>query len=204
MRFRAWLVVLVMLAGTVGIAWHAAPRAAACSCVAATPTEQAQWADLVAVGTVTATSVPEGAVVYGDEGITFTVELSSIWKGEARRTIEVQTPGSSASCGLDMLAPGMQIILFTGHTDLYGEPIDGWSSNLCGGTGPFEQTVSDELSAALGEQRAPLPDPVGPTPTPSSAGVPGGMLLPLAVALGVALVAGWVGSRRYSRTPTAG
>lgn len=192
MRLKAWMLVLAMVAGTVGISWLGAPRAAACSCVATTTAEQAARAELVAVGTVAKSSVPPGTVVYGSDPITLTVELESLWKGTAERTVEVQTPGGSASCGLDGLAPGMRIILFAGHTDLIGGPVDGWSSLLCDGTGQFTQATADDLTAAIGEPTAPLPDPVDgdTTPRTSSVGVPGGMLIPLAVTLGVALAAG--------------
>ncbi|HMQ65226.1 MAG TPA: hypothetical protein PJ992_02965 [Arachnia sp.] len=35
MRFKAWTIVLTLLAGTVVVSWEQAPRAAACSCVRA-------------------------------------------------------------------------------------------------------------------------------------------------------------------------
>lgn len=202
MRVKVWMLMLLMAAASLGISWHGAPQASACSCVAMTTAERAENAELVAVGTVTKSSVPVGEVVYGSDPITLTIEVESLWKGEASRTVEVQTPGSSASCGLDGLAPGTRIILFARHSDLMGAPLEGWGSLLCDGTGTFDQATADELTSALGAPKAPLPEPLegDATPRSSAMAMPGGMLIPLAGTLGIALLAGAVSYLRQRRS----
>ena len=164
MRSKSILLLLAMLAGSIGIAWGPAAVASACSCAISTPTENASRAVLVAEGVVGAVDAPADPTSSTDPRI-FAVALERVWKGEAARTIEVTTPNNSASCGLDNVTEGMRIIVFATHTDVMGEPIEGWGSILCDGTGPVDETVTAELTTALGEPRAPAPDAqVDPAP----------------------------------------
>ncbi|MHA6508098.1 hypothetical protein [Tessaracoccus sp. Y1736] len=180
MRIKALLVVVAMLATTLVVSWQQAPRAVACSCVALTPAEQADMADVVARGTVVLVERPARPTSSLDDA-TYTVELTQAWKGDPPGTVEVLTAVEGASCGWEGIEEGMEIILFA-------QP-DGaaWRSNLCSGSGPADDGVEAELTADLGE-----PSPVEPSPGTPSAGV--GLLADPAVAAGliVALVAAGV------------
>lgn len=184
-------------AGAVGLSWGTTPCASACSCAISSTEEKVGFADLVGEGTVIAVDAPSD-VVSSTDGTVFTIELDRIWKGEATSIVEVQSPTSSASCGLDGLSEGMEIVLFAGHTDIMGTPTpDQWQANLCGGTGPVDEQVSAELDQLLGAAR--MPEPSTAAPVESQAGVPGGALIPLALTGGTSLLAGLFALLRQKR-----
>jgi hypothetical protein len=140
MRFKAWLIVLALLAGTVVVSWQQAPRAAACSCVLRTPAEYAETADLVATGTVVTVEIPADPTSSADDA-TYTIDLTGVWKGDAASTITLRAALSSASCGIEGIREGMVLTVFATR--------DGgdWRTNICDGTGlDAEQTAI----AALG------------------------------------------------------
>ncbi|MBB1517189.1 hypothetical protein H5398_14630 [Tessaracoccus sp. MC1679] len=182
MKVKALLVVLAMLAATLMVSWQQAPRAVACSCVALTPAEQADMADVVARGTVVLVERPARPTSSLDDA-TYTVELTQAWKGDPPGTVEVLTAVDGASCGWEGIEEGMEIILFA-------QP-DGaaWRSNLCSGSGPVTEGITADLTAHLGEPTPVEPSPVEPSPGTPSAGV--GLLADPAVAAGLiaALVA---------------
>ncbi len=152
MRFKAWLIVLALLAGTVVVSWQQAPRATACSCVLRTPAEYAETADLVATGTVVTVEIPANPTSSADDA-TYTIDLTGVWKGDAASTITLRAALSSASCGIEGIREGMVLTVFATR--------DGgdWRTNICDGTGlDAEQTAI----AALGE-----PTPVAQSPRPS-------------------------------------
>ena len=154
MRFKAWLIVLALLAGTVVVSWQQAPRATACSCVLRTPAEYAETADLVATGTVVTVEIPANPTSSADDA-TYTIDLTGVWKGDAASTITLRAALSSASCGIEGIREGMVLTVFATR--------DGgdWRTNICDGTGlDAEQTAI----AALGE-----PTPVAQSPRPSDA-----------------------------------
>lgn len=196
MRISIWLTLVAILAGTVGLSWVQAPKAVACSCAISTTAEHAEWAELVASGTVTDVTAPVNPTSSVDP-LTFTVELDRVWKGSPAASVTVSTASSSASCGFDSLEKGTQLILFATHMDAIGQPIEGWGTNLCSGTGPIDQTVTDELTAFLGEPtQPPAPDPV-PTAPVEQGGI--GLLPPLALTAGAALLAGAWSYLRFRR-----
>ena len=180
MKLRAVLVSVALFAATLVVTWQQAPSAVACSCVALTPAEQADMADVVARGTVVTVSRP-ASPTSSLEDATYTVDLDEVWKGDPPGSVQVLTAVDGASCGWEGIEEGMEIILFA-------QP-DGaaWRSNLCDGSGPADDTVAAELTAYLGD-----PSRVEPSPGTPSAGV--SLLADPAVAAGliVALVAAGV------------
>ena len=174
MRIKALLVVVAMLATTLVVSWQQAPRAVACSCVALTPAEQADMADVVARGTVVLVERPARPTSSLDDA-TYTVELTQAWKGDPPGTVEVLSAVEGPSCGWEGIDEGMEIILFATS--------DGgaWRSNLCSGSGPVTEGVAAELTAHLGEA-----SPVEPSPGAPSAGV--NLLANPAVAAGLIAV----------------
>lgn len=196
MRSFTWLTLALLLAGLSGVSWLQAPKAVACSCAISTPAEQAEWAELVASGTVTDVTAPVNPTSSVDP-LTFTVELDRVWKGSPAASVTVSTASSSASCGFDSLEQGTQLILFAGHMDMIGQPIEGWGTNLCSGTGQLDQRVAGELTSLLGEPAPPpTPEPV-PTAPVGQGGI--GLLPPLALTAGAALLAGALSYLRFRR-----
>lgn len=150
---RNWLIAVVMFIGGVTVAAAPSLPAAACSCVQATPTEQAELAELVAVGTITEHEEPAGATWTTDDA-TWTVQLAEIYKGSADTEIQVLSAMEGASCGWDHVRVGQEIVVFA--------RADGtqWRSNLCDGSGPATAAITDELATALGAPTAVSQPPV--------------------------------------------
>lgn len=200
MSARAFGLLMLLLAGSIGIAWGPATPAAACSCAVATTEEHTQISELVAEGEVTEVVPPkeEGESIAPT---TYRVNLDRIWKGKAPTTIEFISPTSGASCGVEGISKGMHIVVFATHTDVMGTPIDGWGSILCNGTGPSDPGVTAELTRLLGEPREPAANPPTP-PTGSDDYVPAplpGWAIPLGLIVLVLAIAGVVGWRRRRR-----
>lgn len=205
MHIRTGLLALLMVAGSMGIAWQQAAPAAACSCAISTTQQHADFAELVVEGTITEVRPPGGVIVSSSDPTVFTVDVDRVWKGEAASTIEISTPSSSASCGFDDLRKDTTLLVFARHADVMGERIDGWGTTLCDGTGTSDPQVTADLTALLGDpltpsDGAPPPTLVDPgTGHPIAVdrpglveGVPGGMLVPLALTVGAGLLAGLI------------
>ncbi len=198
MRITAILAASILTgAGAVGLTWGNAPCASACSCIVSTTQEKADRAELVGQGTVVGVERPAD-VVSSEDGTVYTIELDRIWKGDATTRIEVQSPTSSASCGLEGLTEGMEIVLFAGHGDSYGEQTAGWHANVCGGTGPVDEQVTADLDEALGAPRTPAEGPESPQAERPD-GASGGALAPLGLIAASGLLAGVVAWFRQSR-----
>lgn len=152
---RNWLIAVAIFLGGVTVAATPALPAAACSCMQATPTEQAELADLVAVGTITDHEESADAT-RSDADATWTVQLAGIYKGRGDGEVEVLSAMSGAGCGWDHVRVGQEIVLFA--------RADGtrWRSNLCDGSGSATKAITDELATALGE-----PTPVAQSPVVS-------------------------------------
>ena len=190
--------VLLSTVGAVVLSWGSTSCASACSCVLSTPTEQAGWAELVGAGTIVQIDAPAnpdsstGATVY-------TVDLDRLWKGEAPARIEVESPSSSASCGLSGFSEGQQIVLFAGHDDIMGTATDTWQANVCGGPAPLDDAVTAELTTALGVPSTPEPEAPRPGDGDQAGGIAGGMLTPLAVIAVASIGAGLLYARGFGR-----
>ena len=187
MKVRAVLVSVALFAATLVVTWQQAPSAVACSCVALTPAEQADMADVVARGTVVTVSRP-ASPTSSLEDATYTVDLDEVWKGDPPGSVQVLTAVDGASCGWEGIEEGMEIILFA--------KADGaaWRSTLCDGSGPVDEGVAAELTAALGAPR--------PAPATGGSGGPAGSGLAdprLAGMITLTLVASGLGAWFVSR-----
>ncbi|MFT3888131.1 MAG: hypothetical protein QM713_08225 [Arachnia sp.] len=182
MRFKALVIALAMLAGSVIVSWQQAPRAAACSCALGSTAEFVEWADLVATASVRKVDMPVVRTSGEDEAV-YTMDLTEVWEGAADPRIEVHSAADGAACGIEGIAEGNTIILFASHEDSV------WRTNLCSGTGLHSDTLAGELTAALGS-----PTQIEPVPEPS--GLPGGMTIPLLIIGASGLLAGAIGLRR--------
>ena len=188
MKVRAVLVSVALFAATLVVTWQQAPSAVACSCVALTPAEQADMADVVARGTVVTVSRP-ASPTSSLEDATYTVDLDEVWKGDPPGSVQVLTAVDGASCGWEGIEEGMEIILFA-------QP-DGaaWRSTLCDGSAPADDGVAAELSAHLGEPAA-----VAPSPADGPSGGGAGLADPrLAGIITLTLVASGLGAWFVSR-----
>lgn len=98
---------MVLLAGCLVVLTGPAPAAHACSCVPVTRQEAAQRADVIMFGrveTVRPVSDPES-------GQELTLSVRFVYKGTAYAEQLVQTPDSSAGCGISV-EPGTTVLIF--------------------------------------------------------------------------------------------
>lgn len=157
--------VLVRLLAVVAaglIAVGVAVPASACSCAMRSTAELADAADLIVRGRVTAidrTRVAGGSA----DPVLYTIAATAIWKGPTATTYTVATAASGASCGLEGIAEGDDIVLFARAADQPGADLAAtWTTSLCSGTGPASSRLA-EVQALLGRGRpAPLPSTVIP------------------------------------------
>lgn len=143
---------LVLLGSGATSAW-------ACSCAGATVAEQADRADLVARGLVI--SVDRSAVGSSSaDPVLYVLRAEHVWKGPAYRDFLVESAAFGASCGLEGIEEGDEIVLFA--------QAEGprWTANLCGGTAPGTPDLVASVTAHLGAG-TPIPA-VTPSPTAPS------------------------------------
>lgn len=133
------LAVLLMAAG--------APAAMACSCADLSTAEAGKLADLVASGTVT--TVQRGPGSSSGERVFYTLAVDKSFKGEAWQTTTVTSAASGASCGVQGIDEGDDIVLFA------SESPGGWTTTLCDGTAPASPALLQEVEKALGAGKAP-------------------------------------------------
>lgn len=140
----------VLLAGALVVV---APQAAlACSCAQRSVTQQIEAADTVLAGTVEWTSTDQVTTRV------YSVRVDTVYRGAAGAIERVETPVSSASCGLEDLAAGERVLLFA-----QGRHPGRLSAGLCDGSGAFDQAVADQVVAITGTTAEPPPAaPVDP------------------------------------------
>lgn len=195
--------VLALLLACAGILVIDAP-AFACSCKDADATDHAEAADVVFVGTVVETRLPEPDEQGRVRGLlTYVVDVERIYKSAAvvTDTTQVASPISDAGCGLGELEPGTEFVFYA--TVRSGEA--GFRATSCGGSGPASPTRIAEVEQELGPGRPVVSDAEPPAPVltpvettaPRSLGrlVAPGAALALVGLLGLVLVQ-VTGSRR--------
>lgn len=140
------LLVVAVLAGLVTLV--GARPAAACSCVGWSDAEAVTYADAVFSGKVVDVAPSESAAAMVAER-TYAVRVAETLKGEPDPVQAVRTPGSSASCGVD-LAVGDRVLVFaSGGGGGLVEPRRGeMTTSLCSGTRPLEGPVPDSVRDA--------------------------------------------------------
>jgi hypothetical protein len=120
----------------------------ACSCVGGDAADFAGRASVVVSGTVTdVLPPPKQKVMSSMDPATYVVDVDQVFKGEAAPTVEVLSPISGASCGLENVEPGRRYVVFASHQSMEGNDPDRLWANLCGGTGP----ATPKLLAAVQE-----------------------------------------------------
>jgi len=191
----------LLLAGVLGalsLVVLTATPSFACSCAGAGTAEYVDGADAVFTGTVTDKEPPpQRAVMSSGDPVTYTFDVERWFKGEQGDPVQVMSPMSGASCGLEGVRAGQRYVVFTTES----RRGDLWAS-LCGGTAPWSADLEAEVTAAAG------PGAVAPpSAAPAGAGTPdvagaessrtgagpeepegGALAVPVAAASGLALV----------------
>lgn len=131
--------------------------AAACSCATLPIATHVENADLVVRGEVTGVENP----AMGAENMAlYTVTVTTVWKGPIvpdSRVVTVMSSANGASCGLEGIEEGADIVLFAQATDASNsKAIASWEANLCGGTGAASNLVP-KVEAELGAGRTLAP-----------------------------------------------
>lgn len=117
--------------------------AVACSCEGGTTAELEADADLVARVVVESVTIPDGSA--NDEQLAaYTMRPTYVWKGDVVSQFKVWSEPSGASCGLEGIAEGQDLVVFAMQED------EGWSATLCGGTAPATDALVAELLDVAG------------------------------------------------------
>lgn len=195
--------VRLLLAGVLGalslVVLTASPSIA-CSCAGAGTAQYVDGAAAVFTGTVTDREPPpKRPVMSSGDPVNYTFDVERWFKGERGDPVQVLSPMSGASCGLEGVRAGQRYVVFATES----RRGDLWAS-LCGGTAPWSADLEADVSAATGPGVVAPPSAapagtVGTSPgrvqgaeSPSGAGpeqAEGGFLaVPVALASGLGLV----------------
>lgn len=168
----------------------------ACSCADLSVEEKADHAEVIARVHVDTMDLPQG-----DNGlVTYHVTASRVWKGEVPMRFAFVSALHGASCGLEGMHEGHDLLLFARvGTGVPGFDTDGLATNSCSGTTVADAGELALITGLLGEGKV-------PTDTGDESAAPGepglwlaGWGVPAAIALIVVLVAVLV--RRQLRRP---
>lgn len=139
------------------------PAQAACTCVTATPTENAAEADAVFSGTVRESR--NSRTDSGNDGgrqkgiVTYVVDVDRVWQQEGTvvtGTVQVSSARDTATCGLGDLPAGSMYVFFAKARDA------GFRAGSCGGSAPISDDFRAEVEDALGSGKAMVPDEENP------------------------------------------
>lgn len=141
--------------------------AAACSCALLTTREYVEQADVVARVIIERIEPPPPSEISSSaDPATYTLRPTRVWKGGIDGTFTVESAVSGASCGLEFIAEGDDVILFANDSG------DGLTASLCGGTARTSDQLLAEVEDVLGEGRALSVLPPAESSTPESSGNP--------------------------------
>lgn len=141
--------------------------AAACSCAFSTTPEHVDRADVVARVIIERIEPPPPSEITSSADLaTYILRPTRVWKGDIDGIFTVESAVSGASCGLEFIADGDDVILFA--TD-FG---DGLAADLCGGTAKTSDELRAEVEDVLGEGRALSVLPPAETERPRSSESP--------------------------------
>lgn len=162
-------VVVASLALAIGLIVHiglSATPAQACTCTTESEAEAFAWADVVFEGKVLSVVFPPMDDQWSTaDPVTWTFDVSEVYKGEAADIQEVVSALDSASCGVD-LSPEETYVVFALEQDRALDLTDGQlSTHLCSGTRPARHEP-----VAVASQ--PSPPAAVPTPTGTLAPAP--------------------------------
>lgn len=145
---RALRVLFAAVVAVLSLVVVGAAPSFACSCARGDAADFAGRATVVVSGTVTdVVPPPKQKVMSSMDPATYVVAVDQVLKGEAGATVEVLSPNSGASCGLENVEPGRRYVVFASHQSMEGADSDHLWANLCGGTGP----ATPKLLAAVEE-----------------------------------------------------
>lgn len=212
MTRRTWQAARAALAAALlvpALALISPTAALACSCADIDMEERIGYMDVVAAGTLTAVDTPEEPTTSQDPeqgwdegagpGPTYTATLETVYSGNPDNPLVFGSGMYGSDCGLNHLQVGYEYVFFI---------LDG-ESNLCDGTAPLTANLVAEIEAVTGPGvQAPVPS----EPSSEVAQVQEGEQQPaadepavpvlLALAAGLAAVAGWLFWRRRSHDST--
>lgn len=134
-------------AGLMGLS---APPACACSCAERTTSGYIDDAEMIARGTVVSIQSPRGGSSAAERG--YQLQLNRVWKGgTVPELVRVGSAASGASCGIEEVGVGDEILLFADGSS------GNWTASLCSGTAKLNSTKLAELTKELGQGTAPAP-----------------------------------------------
>ncbi|GAA1389735.1 hypothetical protein [Luteococcus peritonei] len=180
-RILRILVACLVLGG--GVLAGGSPPACACSCPEFSTRQKVERADLVARARVV--EVTEPAAVDSGATRTYRLELERLYQGSSPVATQVTSSAQGASCGLEGISPGDDIVLFA--TGSEGD----WKASLCGGTTRADARASGGDVTVLAEVEQLLGSGSTPSPTVAAAPAPAGIRGPVGLPLvGVSLLIG--------------
>lgn len=137
---------LAAVLGALSLVVLTATPSFACSCAVAGTAEYVDGAAAVFTGTVTDKEPPpQRPVMSSDDPVTYTFAVERWFKGEQGDPVQVMSPMSGASCGLEGVQAGQRYVVFATESRR-GEL---WAS-LCGGTAPWSSDLEADVVAVTG------------------------------------------------------
>lgn len=183
---RVGVRVLLCLATSLLITVATTGYAGACSCADLGLEEQVESADVVARVNVDKVDQPQG-----DNGlVTYHVSTTVVWKGEVPMRFSFVSARDGASCGLEGLTEGRDLLLFAraGGDGLPSRSPAALSSDLCSGTTLANAERVAQITDLLGEGTLPTQEEPPTQGTPASWWLESGWGPPAIVAISVVAV----------------
>lgn len=148
-----WLRSCGLLLATMLTTFLAALPALACSCALLTTQEYVDNADVVARVTVERIELPQGGTVSSNDATTYRVQPTHLWKGDVAGVFTVFSAVSGASCGLEGITEGSDIVLFAYEASdgILPDDLEGLQTDLCSGTAPADAALVAEVTDVLGD-----------------------------------------------------
>ena len=161
----------------------------ACKCAApGAPAEELAKFDAVFTGRVISIEHsydPNATTVSPEDRTTVGFEVSTVWKGDVLKSMDVTTPPTGGSCGF-AFTEGEEYIVYASDS-AYGD--DGYTVGICSRTALLEEAQAD--IDELGEGNPPIDETNGLAPEqPEATGASLPWVVILAVAVGIVLVVG--------------
>lgn len=129
--------------------------AVACSCAQGGLEEHVEWATVVA--RVHVDEVDRPASEFSGALVVYHVTASRLWKGEVPKRFSFVSAQHGASCGLEGVTEGQDLLLFALAGDgAPGRDAEALTANLCGGTTVASEGLIAQLTGLVGEGTVPV------------------------------------------------